>query len=158
LWWQYINFLFHLSFWMWVYQIVVVGDQGINWMPNLLKFSPSLNSFQQFISFVICFLILWIITKFKEWNLARALYYIDFNLITPFHFQYYASDPIIYCYNNLLVSFFMCVKSTSFSVQFHIHPTSFSKHIIEFILIGIPIRCPSCSLSFGVFKFMPYVW
>jgi hypothetical protein len=53
--------------------------------------------------------------EFKEWSLNKAFYYGDFNLITLFHFQYYASDPIIFGSNNLLV-IFMCVKSTLFFV------------------------------------------
>jgi hypothetical protein len=46
--------------------------------------------------------------EFKEWNLNKALYYGGFNMITMFHFQYFASDPIIFGYNNLSMIFFMC--------------------------------------------------
>jgi hypothetical protein len=30
---------------------------------------------------------------FKEWDLDKALYYGDFNFITPFHFQYFVLNP-----------------------------------------------------------------
>jgi len=65
-------------------EIVVVGDQGINWMPNISDCSPLLNSFQQLISFFICFLVLGTIMGFKEWNLNKALYYDSFKFITSF--------------------------------------------------------------------------
>jgi hypothetical protein len=54
--------------------------------------------------------------EFKEWNLKKALYYGGFNLITMFHFQYFALDPIIFGYNNLSMIFFMCVKLMLFFV------------------------------------------
>ncbi len=96
-------FLFHLSFQMWICEIVLIIDQGINWMPKLPNCSPLLNSFQQFISFVICFLISGTIMEFREWHLDRALYYGGFNLI---NFQYSTLDPIIFGYNNILMIFF----------------------------------------------------
>jgi hypothetical protein len=103
--WQYITFLFQLYFWMRIFETRVVGDQGINWIPNLPNCSPLLNSFQQFISFVIFFLVSGIIMGFKEWNLNKALYYGSFNFITSFHFQYFASNPIIFGYNNISMIF-----------------------------------------------------
>jgi len=48
---------------------------------------------------------------FKEWNLDKALYYISFNFITLFHFQYSTLDPVIFGNNNIFMIFFMCVKS-----------------------------------------------
>jgi hypothetical protein len=45
---------------------------------------------------------------FKEWNLDKALYYIGFNVITSFQFQYFASDPIIFSNNNISVIFYVC--------------------------------------------------
>jgi hypothetical protein len=71
---------------MWIFETKVASDHKINWIPNLLDCSPLLNYFQQFISFVICFLVLKTIMGFKEWNLYMALYYGGFNFITPFHF------------------------------------------------------------------------
>jgi hypothetical protein len=131
-------------------------------MPNLFNCSSLLNSFQQFISFVICFLVSRTIMEFKEWNLDMASCYGDFNLITLFHFQYSTPNPIIFGYNNLLVNFFMCARSMLFFVWFHIHPTSFLKHIIEFILIGIPFAvlptpCPlECSNLCFVFDYISH--
>jgi hypothetical protein len=85
-------------------------------MPNLFYYSPLLNSFQQFISFVICFLVFGIVMGFKEWNLNKALYYGGFNFITHYHFQYSTLNPIIYGYNNISMIFFMCVKLALFYV------------------------------------------
>ncbi len=103
------------------------------------------------------------------------MYYGDFNLITPFHFQYSTPDPIIFGYNNLSMIFFMCVKSTLFFIWFHIRPTSFFKHIVEFILIGIPFAilpnpcplehsnscftfdCISLFVAFSLFHYYPCV-
>jgi hypothetical protein len=112
LWWPYITFLFQLSFQMQIFETRVVGDHGINWTTNLPDYSPLLNSFQQYISYVICFLILRTILWFKEWNLERPLDYIDFNFITTFHFQYPTLDPINFGYSNISTNFSMCVKST----------------------------------------------
>jgi hypothetical protein len=106
LWWRYIIiFLFQLSFWMQIFKTRVVGDRGINWMPILHNCSPLLNSFQQFISHVICFLVSITVMGLKEWNLDKALYYGGFNFIMPFHFPYSALDPIIFGYNNIFVFF-----------------------------------------------------
>jgi len=66
-------------------------------VPHFL--TPFKNSF----SCVISFLISRTIMGFKEWNLDKALYYIGFNFIISFHFQYSASDPIIFGNNNILV-------------------------------------------------------
>jgi hypothetical protein len=45
---------------------------------------------------------------FTKCNLNRALYYTSFNFITLFHFQYFASDPIIFGYNNISMILFVC--------------------------------------------------
>jgi hypothetical protein len=90
-------------------------------MENIPNGSPLLNSFQQFISCVICILVSIIVMWFKD----MALYYGGFNFITFFHFQCSASDPIIFCYNNISMIFVMCVKLALLFVQFHIHPLHF---------------------------------
>ncbi len=105
-----------------------------------LDCSSLLNSFQQFISFVICFLVSGIVMGFKEWNLNMALYYGGFNFIISFHFQYSASDRIIFGYNNISMIFSMCVKSKLFCVRFHIHPLYFlSSYRIYFDLLFSPL-------------------
>jgi hypothetical protein len=109
----------------------VAGDQGINWMPNLFYCSPLLNSFQQFISFVICFLVSEIIMGFNEWNLNMALYYGNFNFKTSFQFQCFALDSIIFGYNNISVIFFLC------QIGVVLYPIPYSSPSIFNILLNL---------------------
>jgi len=125
-----------------------------NQMPNLFDCSPLLNSFQQFISFVICFLVLGIVMEFKEWNLNMALYYGGFNFITPFHFQYSTSDPIslatiIFHWFLKFVSNRCCIPSNSIFIPFIFW------HVIESILICIPFphfSPSSCNICFPNYR------
>ncbi len=94
-------------------------------MPNLLDCSPLLNSFQQFISFVICFLVSRIFMEFKEWNLNMAVFYGGFNLITLFHFQYSTSDPIIFGYNFSDFYLFFCQINVVFRLMPYSSPSFF---------------------------------
>jgi hypothetical protein len=89
---------------------------------------------------------------FKEWNLDKALYYIGFNFITSFHFQYSTSDPVIFGNNNIFM-IFLCVSNRFFYLIPYSTP-SFFYHFIEFILI----RYSPCSLFSETFKFMLYIF
>jgi hypothetical protein len=63
--------------------------------------------------------------EFKEWNLNKALYYGSFNLITSFHFQYFAPNPIIFGYNNLSMFFFNVCQ-----IDIILYPIPYSFHFI----------------------------